>query len=245
MKLFLCLVVVIVAVAFRLFGTTPQLRGLHDDIFVSNARPALAVEPGAGLRLVEDGWCDVQPDSRVTTPGGARVWYALYAGDAPERRLLVLLTEADNGWRWPHGLPGEHHVWARRVKHEINGLMAHQGAYVLAPADDPWAYRDSGPWASGSFTQRYVMLTQFNRVKLVVEYREPVRPTAAGIPPLEDVDALVGLKERADAAFRLLRRDGGDVVPEVMSRPEKAPAELSRRALARWLGGMQREGRLE
>ena len=89
------------------------------------------------------------------------------------------------------------------------------------------------------------MLSQFNKVKLVVEYREPVRPTAAGIPLLEDVDALVHLKERADVAFRLLRRDGGDAVPEVTSRPEKAPAALSREALARWLGGMQREGRLE
>ena len=108
--------------------------------------------------------------------------------------------------------------------------------YVRPAAKDPWMrpFADHGKgWEGGVLLRQYIWWSMANQVKVVVEYREPV---PAGADLSYDPTALRAFEERADAAFTLLRKERGDLLPSDVTRSRRDEARVSPRLLAGTLG---------
>ena len=108
--------------------------------------------------------------------------------------------------------------------------------YVRPAAKDPWMrpFADHGKgWEGGVLLRQYTWWSMANQVKVVVEYREPV---PAGADLSYDPTALRAFEERADAAFTLLRKERGDLLPSDVTRSRRDEARVSPRLLAGTLG---------
>lgn len=228
---------------FLVMTRRPLLRGFNGEAFVSTGRPPLVVTPAAGLHLAGGGVLDISPATASGT-ASARAWYGLYVSSDGLKRLTVLLAEAGDQWQWPHdvtsGLPE-----VRVDRREMADMPVTVATFALQPVQDPWhALWEATPPAqdarNGTLVRRFTFLPDMRRTKLVLEYREPLPPEGESpLPPLDDVANLVAFGKRAEASFMLEKPEQGKA-PEVRDRPGTAPKSLERRAVAKWLGELER-----
>lgn len=91
-------------------------------------------------------------------------------------------------------------------------------------------------WKGDLLVRQYAWWGMNENSKLVIEYREPL-PADVLLPLADDPASRSAFERRADASFTLLRKDGGDMFPEVIAKVERgAGKELKRRRLADVLG---------
>lgn len=227
---------------------TSQKRGLHQGALVSNGRPAMAVMPAPGMRLMGSGWCSIAPFTRQSLDGSARLYYSLYNNDRAV--LVVSLAEAENNWLWPHG-NGTTYTFFRTNTWEHKEHTFQEGTMILKADQDP--FRNMTPLAGTSadadarpditsprLTHRMSLLFNLRKLQLIVEYSEliPLGP----IPVQDDVPYVAAFEQRAREAFTLLHKNSGDTIPTEITPLPKAPQSLPRRILAKWTGEMYRQG---
>ena len=222
-------------------GVGSEAGGAAEGVLSSNAHPAMAVLPAAGFEPVAHGVTDVGVplNSSLTATASARVWYALHADKTGARQLVASLAEVGNSLEWSlnpgmidrQGLPMLNEGAASRA-----GAALTFYTYVRPAAKDPWMrpFADHGKgWEGGVLLRQYTWWSMANQVKVVVEYREPV---PAGADLSYDPTALRAFEERADAAFTLLRKERGDLLPSDVTRSRRDEARVSPRLLAGTLG---------
>lgn len=224
----------------------PLMRGvgrapgaLTQGVLSSNAHPAMAVAPAEGFMPVAHGATSVGVplNASLTAAASARVWYALHAG--AERQLAAFLAEVGDSLRWSLN-PGMVDRRGLRMLHEgeltLAGAEMSAYTYVRPAAMDPWmrAFADHGKgWEGDVLLRQYVWWSMGDQVKVVVEYREPV---PAGTDLVFDGMALRAFNQRADASFRLLRKEQGDTLPSDIVYVRQDEARISPRLLAGVLG---------
>ena len=233
----LCFVLVLL-----LGGCKGRTRGMHGQSFIADARPALAVNPAAHLELWADGWCDVAPASQTTEKASAKLWFALYdsAPTAPQQgRMVVLLGEGQGTWLW-NALPRPLGQNLNASTTAIKNQAWHRSTLIVSPDQDPWAQAWAKQWEQGALVRRSTMFFINYQTMLVIEYREPL--PNSDLPVAANAPLLAAFEARAEHMFSLLRADQGATVPAVTRELSPAPKQLSRSLLARWVGGMHREG---
>ena len=246
--LFFISLVVFAGVSACLAVKSPQVRGLGQDpasggMLASNGLPAVAVKPADGMRLVGAGWVDV-PVKRAGMFGGipsAQGWYALHA-DKNGAQLAAILAEAPQGLRWPINSTFNEHRGARSLRtgeETRDGVQFSTWTFVRPADNDPWMplYMEKGQgWKGDLLVRQYAWWGMNENSKLVIEYREPL-PADVLLPLADDPASRSAFERRADASFTLLRKDGGDMFPEVIAKVERgAGKELKHRRLADVLG---------
>ncbi len=222
-------------------GVGREAGGVAEGVLSSNAHPAMAVLPAAGFEPVAHGVTDVGVplNGSLTATASARLWYALHADKTGARQLAASLAEVGNTLEWSlnpsmidrQGLPMLHEGAASRAGVDLTSYT-----YVRPAAKDPWMrpFADHGKgWEGGVLLRQYTWWSMANQVKVVVEYREPV---PADTDLNYDLMALRAFEERADAAFRLLRKERGDTLPSDVTRARRDEARVSPRLLAGVLG---------
>ncbi len=225
----LVLPLLLLAAALLATACAPLVRGLSGDAVVSSSRPPVLVRPAAGFTLLGNGAASPLLDTEL----GLRhvdVGWAFYADATRERQLAVLLSEVPSGWQWELDVSSP---W-REVRRDgyATGPARFAGATFLMPASaDPFAAMlpappklapDEGEWRW--LVRRYIQLSDFRAVKLVVEYREPVPAGAgeqladaldAGQQPSGRAAALLGeFEARSRAAFSVVAYPEGGVTAE-------------------------------
>lgn len=218
-------------------GRAPD--GLAQDVLYSNAHPAMAVVPADGFMPVVHGATSVGVplDASLTSTVGARVWYALHAGTA--RQLVASLAEVGDSLQWSLN-PRMIDRLGLRMLHEETvfpaGAEMASYTYVRPAAKDPWMrpFAEHGKgWEGDVLLRQYTWWSMRDQVKVVVEYREPV-PAETDL--VYDRMALRAFNQRADAAFSLLRRERGDMLPSDGTYVREDEARVSQRLLAGVLG---------
>ena len=212
--LFFISLVVFAGVSACLAVKSPQVRGLGQDpasggMLASNGLPAVAVKPADGMRLVGAGRVDV-PVKRAGMFGGipsAQGWYALHA-DKNCAQLLRKLHRGCAGRSTPPSMNiGEPEACAQAKR---------RGTECSFPPGPLSALRTMTPGC----------LCTWKRDR-----------AGRGIFWCDDPASRSAFERRADASFTLLRKDGGDMFPEVIAKVERgAGKELKRRRLADVLG---------
>ncbi len=166
-------------------------------------------------------------------------------------RLVFLLSEVTHEtWKWDMDVrPASPSL--RAFSDSIGPLNFEEATFVLSPgfqAGDPrlpidpfdGLFTDPGqPWRRGSLVRRYTALPEIQRVKIIIEYREPL-PAGfdAATPDVQDflpLDMLLAFERRAHAAFTLAGAVP-DNAAETIQTPLSPPEGFSRRALGAMLG---------
>ena len=220
--LFFISLVVFAGVSACLAVKSPQVRGLGQDpasggMLASNGLPAVAGIPSA------------------------QGWYALHA-DKNGAQLAAILAEAPQGLRWPINSAFNEHRGARSLRtgeETRDGVQFSTWTFVRPADNDPWMplYMEKGQgWKGDLLVRQYAWWGMNENSKLVIEYREPL-PADVLLPLADDPASRSAFERRADASFTLLRKDGGDMFPEVIAKVERgAGKELKLRRLADVLG---------
>lgn len=230
----------------------PQIRGVADSyahgavgrgMLVSNSLPAMAVLPAEGFRPVAHGVEDVVASLGGSALGGqsARVWYALHVGPDGKGQLVADIAALNNvGWEWSLNPMFTERRGLKMLREEEiprYGVQFTALTYIRPVARDPWmpAFAMAGGWEGPVLVRQYTWWALARQVKVVVEYREPV--------PEEHIEdhpaALRAFEDRADAAFRLLRREEGDTLPESIEKAVSRVPGVSARLLGEVLGEVQ------
>jgi len=245
--------VVFLVVAACVGLKSPQLRGVaagpmsgvgSTGVLASNSRPAVAVQPAEDFRPVAHGVTQALVSRQGAFGSGqsARVWYALHSTSDGKGQLVADLAE----------LHGREWAWSvnplfndRRGRPVLRaGTLTHDGVeftaltYARMADKDPWmpAFKAKAlGWDGPLLVRQYTWLTQANRVKLVVEYREPAPDFALPDHLLDDRPALRAFEDRAEAAFRILRQ-GDANFPEQIEKAKSDEAGLASHALDLVLG---------
>ncbi len=166
-------------------------------------------------------------------------------------RLVFLLSEVTHEtWKWDlDARPASPAV--RAFSDSIGPFNFEEATFVLSPglqASDPRLpadpfgefFTDPGPpWRRGSLVRRYTALPEIQRVKIIIEYREPLpagfEATTPNVQDFLPLDLLLAFERRALAAFTL-----SDAVPgnaaDTIQTPLSPPESFSRRALGAMLG---------
>lgn len=194
--------------------TGAQQRGMAGDTYVSTSRPALAVR-AASLPLITSGFGYAKM-SEPGVLGGLSVdsWVAVY-GKEPGKGpfAAVVMAELDSLWFWNNTL---YHPFAVNHRPEvIDGMGFDACTYLVSERRDPFLAlmdpesqaaaekKEVSPrrWMARTFAAR----SNFNQVKIVLEYREPL---PEGVTSLESLpygqgSLLADFEQRAREAFRI------------------------------------------
>ncbi len=248
-------VIVFVGVAGCLAVRSPLVRGLGQDpvsggMLASSALPAVAVKPAEDMRLVAAGRVSV-PVTREGMFNGipsAAGWYALHANPSGAQ-LTAILAEAPDRMRWPVNPTFTEHrgaVSLRTGSEERDGMNLSTCTFIRQEKDDPWMplYAAQGKgWEGPLLVRQYVWRGINDSFKLMIEYREAL-PADILLPLADDPASRNAFERRADAAFTLLRGDGGNFPGSVDKVPGTDGGEVRRRCLADVLGEVDEPMRL-
>ncbi len=208
-------------------------------ILISRARPAVIFAPARDMDFREAGLRGLRPASRVSQEGDARVWFAVYGNG--RGTLATALAEAADPWEWE----AAHHSpfpALRELQYEKNGQTLYESLLRLTAEQDPFC---PGEGASVCLVYRAKYLLQFRKMLVIVEYHEPLEPSRARDVAFQEA-TLNAFQERGRAACEArfpdkaaMERAAGDFQP-------LSPADdrFSRARLSRWVGEVQRVGRL-
>ena len=227
-------------------GQQPPLRGLvrvsgtPEAVLLSRARPAVSFVPAGDMRFHVAGWRTLNPGTRLSHPGDARIWFAAYRNAAG--LLVTALAEAEGDWEWeaPHHTPfpplqEEHYPY--------KGGTLYESIAIIAAEDDPFVSAYAGKPAY-SLVFRGKMLLHFRKMQVIMEYREALADHLPGQVP--DGELLKSFRRRAVNACEIvfpdqekLKRLSGEI-----ERMEAADPVFGRAGLSRWVGEIRRPGDL-
>lgn len=241
MKIFLILAIMVLAglAGCRLLGQQPALRGMVKNdtgqtVLVSRARPAVMFAPAEDMRLLSAGWRSLSPESRLTDPGNARLWFATYENGTG--LLVTALAEAEDPWEWEaaHHSP---YPALRSLQYEQDGQMLYESLFCLAPDQDAFHAHDDQP----CLVYRAKFLLDFQRMQVIAEYHEPLAPALARDVAHDDA-RLDAIRDRGRQACRILFPDRAmqESLKEHIQKLDTADKAFSRTRLSRWTGEMHR-----
>lgn len=188
--------------------TGAQQRGMLGSMYVSTARPAIAMEAKnlplrtAGRSVVNLTWSSVLGGLPV------QVWLAVYGATGPQSPMaIVAQAEVPDGWYWD-GIMRRPFSVDEGV--EIFDNVAYQACtYIVDGNRDPFGAlvkdvptadgQESVRWIARGFAARY----NFNEDKIILEYREPLPAeiTSLSALPFGQADFVRGFEQRAREAF--------------------------------------------
>lgn len=210
--------------------TAAQQRGMAGNTYVSTSRPAFSAT-AKQLPLLAAGFGRASL-SEAGVLGGLNVdaWIAVYGkGDGNGPLAIVAQGELDEPWNWNNAL---YHPFAIHEGADmLNGLGVETCTYMVSESRDAFlpfmqpqaasAKKDEGKPARRWIARVFACRTDFNRGKIILEYREPLPEglTSLTSVPYGMSDVIPAFEERARQAF------------EVNMSPEK-PAEIRQEYLA-------------
>ena len=229
----LCLLSCAVAL---LAACAPFYRGFEGSSVVSPARPDVTI--GAKeLPLLSQG----QISPFLNTDQGYQfpeVFVSVYGTDAASPMAIVTLAGVpNNAWEWdPLTFSGP------LAQQTLGATFGEQSFYgnvrIVNGAEDAFSplFADKEQWASLRWlAQRFAVLEDFSRAKIILEYREPLPASlasSAGQLPVYS-DQMQAFRERASKAFEV--RFGGAASPDAAAPYIKT---LNARYMGTFLGSM-------
>lgn len=221
--------------------------GVSSGALVSNSMPAMAVIPSDRFTPVTSGVMDapVARENSMASTLSARLWYALHhspdAQGAPDAKAQLVSTLADlsaPGWVWSVN-PLYTEKLGLKVLRQVEipryGVEWTAFTYIRPVAKDPWmpAFIESGNgWDGDVLVRQFHWWGTGHQVKVIVEYREAV----PGRFFADDPTAVREFEERADAAFRVLRKEQGDALPTEIEKSRHNTAKINTRLVTGLLG---------
>ncbi len=196
----LCLLSCLVALAV---ACTPLHRGFEGATLVSPARPDVALV-AEGLPILAQGRLTpfLQTDNGYQFP---ETYLAVYGKDSRSPLAIVMLALVpSNIWEWdPLSFSGP--LAVQTAGAAFGGRSFYGNIRIVNGAQDPFSplVAQEDQWASVNWlAQRFAVLEDFNKAKIILEYREPLPASlegAASVPLYnEDVQAF---QARAAKAF--------------------------------------------
>lgn len=226
------------ALICTLSACTPLQRGFDGSVLVSPARPALTLA-APGLPALAKG----QTAPFLYTDRGYQfpsTLLGVYGTDAASPMAITVLSLVpDELWEWdspefsgPHGvktagvvLGGQSFVGTVRV---VNGEK------------DPFSplFADEEQFASINWlAQRFVLLDEFKRAKIILEYREPLPASLSGVTELMPFNETVqAFTARAAQAFQVRFGSEEGELPQPVESPYLN--SLNGKYLGTFLGSM-------
>ena len=239
--------VVFLCVSACLAIKSPQMRGLGQDavsggMLTEGGHLSFAVQPAEGMHLVDAGHVrvPVSKNGIVTGQAGALAWFTLHSRGGNEE-LVSLLAEAPRNMIWPVNpqfteMRSLQILSGREIKRDGEQFTA---STFVREKNDAWMelYRQKGQgWEGPVMVRQYVWWGRVDKLKLIIEYREPL-PEGAILPLADDNAARHAFEMRADASFTMIHKDDGGFFPsEVAKIKNSGDSGVPLRILTKVLG---------
>lgn len=194
--------------------TAAQQRGMSGDAYVSTSRPAFSAS-AKNLPLLTAGFGRASL-TEAGIIGGLNVnaWIAVYGkSDGKGPLAIIAQGELDEPWYWISAL---YHPFAIHEGADVlNGLGVETCTYMVSerrdaflPLMDPRAatVKEDGNQLSRRWIARvFACRTNFNRGKIIFEYREPLPEAIRTLTsiPYGMSDVIPAFEERARQAFEV------------------------------------------
>ena len=202
-RVIFCLTLCLVALMAGCTGA--QQRGMQGNAYVSTARPGISMQ-AVNMPLITGGEVSVNLDGSGVIGGlPLNAWLAVYGkGDPQSPMAIVAMAEVPEGWYWDSD--GQRPFSVDKGVEVFNNVGYAACTYIVDSKKDPFSVvaglnDESKPmrWLVRGFAARY----NFNDIKVVMEYREPLPENLAGQQALADsmTDQLKAFEQRANAAF--------------------------------------------
>lgn len=231
--------------AFGLLGgcSSQPLQGMTTDaatglpVLLSRARPAMSFAPADDMRFRSAGWRSLQPKTRTSQKGDARIWFVIY--DKGQGTLITALAEAADPWEWE----AAHHAAfspLRELQYEQHGEMLHESLFCLTSDQDPFCAHEG---AEACLVYRAKFLLNFRKMQVIVEYHEPLE--AARIRDIAFQEPVLNAfqeRGRAACAIYFLDKAASGEAAKDFQPLSQADARYSRSMLSRWTGELQQSG---
>lgn len=202
-RVFYCAALCLVALMFGCTGV--QQRGMQGNAYVSTARPVISMQ-AVNMPLLTGGEGNVKLDGAGVLGGlQLNAWLAVYGkGDPQSPMAIVAMAEVPRGWYWDSD--GQRPFSVDKGVEVFDNVGYAASTYIVDSKKDPFSTvagltDESSPmrWLVRGFAARY----NFNDIKVVMEYREPLPANLAAQETLTEsmTDQLKAFEQRAGAAF--------------------------------------------
>lgn len=194
--------------------TAAQQRGMVGTTYVSTSRPAFSAT-AKQLPLLAAGFGRASLNEPGVI-GGLNVdaWIAVYGkGDGNSPLAIVAQGELDDPWSWNNAL---YHPFAIHEGADmLNGLGVQTCTYMVGESRDaflPFMYphgtsvkKEEETPARRWIARVFACRTDFNKGKIIFEYREPLPEGMASLTsvPYGMADVIPAFEERARQAFEI------------------------------------------
>ena len=212
----------------------------QDAMFLSTARPALAVKAAPELMPVSEGKMTVLiPDGRsIMKNNVVTVWYGLRAHN--QAQLVFSLAEGTCSRDWYPGILGTNLEFLP-VLYSCGSDRASsvtQRVFIRPVQLDPWmeAFDQHGyGWTASLLVSQYEWIVNNGKNKVLVEYREPCASEGCPVIIPEEIRDFV---HRANTSFSARFVEHGDISSSQITPWGWNHTGVSSRLLSSVLGGM-------